>query len=121
MPEAPDRRNPLRLIVSKETQLHILWLVGGGIFLSMAALAAAIFWVEDMVWVAALGLAAGLFVSLWVSRKIAGPFYRIERDLESILSSGAQGDPIQLRPGDPLQHLVELVNALIARSGPRSK
>jgi hypothetical protein len=67
-----------------------------------------------------VGVGIGGFVSLWISRRIAGPFYRIEHDLESILSNGANGQPIALRPGDPLQHLAELVNRLIERTG-RSK
>ncbi len=73
-------------------------------------------WVHEWLWIIALALAVSAFVSLWVSRAIAGPFYRIERDLESILS-GARGlKPIQVRPGDPLETLAQLVNQLVERS-----
>lgn len=61
-------------------------------------------------------LGLGAFVSLWVSRKIAGPFYRIEKDLEALLSGAVSGKDIQLRPGDPLEHLAQLVNQLIERT-----
>lgn len=69
----------------------------------------------ERVWAAAALLAMGGFVSLWVSRKIAGPLYRIERDLEAILSGTMENRPIQLRHGDHLQHLAALVNQLRER------
>jgi Flp pilus assembly protein TadB len=113
--ETLDRRNPLRLIVSKETQLRILWLVGGGVFFCMAATMAIVVWVGHWIWAIALGLVVGAFVSLWVSRRISGPFYRIEKDLEALLNGAVAGRKIHLRPGDPLQHLAALVNQLIAK------
>jgi methyl-accepting chemotaxis protein len=116
MAEAPDRRNPLRLIVSKETQLHILGLVASGIFFSVAAVLTIAFWLKSWLWTGVLAAALGVFVSLWVSRLIAGPFYRIEKDLEVIVSNGTQRRQIQLRPGDPLQHLADLVNQLIEKA-----
>jgi len=111
-----QRRNPLRLIVSRKTQLHILQLVGGGVFFCMACALAFGAWSGQWVWTIALSLGVGAFVSLWVSRKIAGPFYRIEKDLEALLRGASDGRPIQLRPGDPLGHLAELVNELIERA-----
>jgi hypothetical protein len=113
--ETQHRRNPLRLIVTKETQLRILWLVAGGVFFSLGVTALFSMWVEDWVWRIALGLVFGSWASLWVSRKIAGPFYRIETDLESILNGASQGQKVQLRDGDPLQHLADLVNELLER------
>ena len=110
-----ERRNPLRLIVTKETQLRILWLVGGGVFFSLGATAWISIWIEEWVWRIALGLVFGAVASLWVSRQIAGPFYRIEKDLEAILSGARNGNTIQLRPGDPLQHLAELLNEVIQK------
>ncbi len=74
-------------------------------------------WVDDLVWRVALGLVFGALASLWASRKIAGPFYRIERDLDSILHGAKVGEKVQVRAGDPLEHLAELVNELIERSG----
>jgi len=73
-------------------------------------------WVGTWVWTVALVLAVGSFVSLWVSRRIAGPFYRIEQDLETLLRGAASGHPIRLRPGDPLDHLAQLINELIERT-----
>jgi len=114
--EAPQRRNPLRVIVTKETQLHILRLVGGGIFFSLGATAVFSVWVDAAVWRVALGLVFGALASLWVSRRVAGPFYRIENDLESILHGARQGHKVQLRDGDPLQHLADLVNELLEKT-----
>ncbi len=62
-------------------------------------------------------LALGSFISLWVSRRIAGPFYRIEQDLEALLDGATTGREIRLRPGDPLHHLASLLNELIERTG----
>ena len=110
-----ERRNPLRLIVTKETQLRILWLVGGGVFFSLGATAWITFWITDWVWRIALGLVFGALASLWVSRQIAGPFYRMEKDLETLLNGAKQGQKVTLRDGDPLGHLAELINELIER------
>ena len=44
---------------------------------------------------------------------MAGPLYRIERDLESLLNGAKEGQKVVLRNGDPLQHLADLVNELI--------
>jgi hypothetical protein len=108
-----DRRNPLRLIVSKQTQLRILWLVTGGVFVSMLALVAIFLWIDRGWWTLAMGLAVGGMISLAVSRQIAGPFYRIEKDLEAWLEGAREGKYIQLRPGDPLHHLSGLINELL--------
>ena len=105
------------MIVTKETQLRILWLVSGGVFLSLGATALASVWIEDYVWRIAVGLVIGALASLWVSRKIAGPFYRIEKDLESLLNGAKGRSKVILRDGDPLQHLADLVNELIERTG----
>lgn len=113
MAEAPQRRNPLRLIVTKETQLRILRLVGGGVFFTLGMSALFSVWVDAFVWRAALALVFGALASLWVSRQVAGPFYRIEQALESLLHGASQGRKVQLREGDPLQHLADLINELI--------
>jgi hypothetical protein len=115
--EGTQRRNPLRLIVTKETQLRILRLVGGGIFFSLGATALFSLWVDAAVWRIAMGLVIGALSSLWISRRVAGPFYRIESDLESILHGAKQGQKVQLREGDPLRHLADLVNELIVKTG----
>lgn len=120
MADCPDRRNPLRLIINKETQLRTLWLVAEGVFFSMAAAIAMAFWLQEWVWTVAVSLAVGALVSLWVSRRIAGPFYRIEKDLESLLSDASHGQEIRLRPGDPLQRLADLINSLIERTQSRT-
>ena len=73
-------------------------------------------WVEDLVWRIVLGLVFGALASLWVSRQVAGPFYRIENDLDAILHGAQQGEKVHLREGDPLQHLANLINDLIERT-----
>lgn len=117
MKDASHRRNPLRFIVTKETQLRILWLVAGGVFFSLGVTALFSIWVEDWVWKITLGMVFGSWASLWVSRRIAGPFYRLEKDLETILhGAAASGQKVQLREGDPLGHLADLVNELLERT-----
>jgi hypothetical protein len=114
--EAHQRRNPLRLVVTKETQLRILRLVSAGVLFSLGVTALFSFWVEAWIWRIALGLVFGSLASLWVSRQVAGPFYRLEIDLESILRGTGPGQKVQLRDGDPLQRLADLVNELIERT-----
>jgi hypothetical protein len=111
-----ERRNPLRLIVTKETQLRILWLVGGGVFFCLGVSALFCLWVDDWVWRIALGLVFGALASLWASRRIAGPLYRIEKDLESLLHGAKDGHKVVLRDGDPLRHLADLVNELLEQT-----
>jgi hypothetical protein len=111
-----ERRNPLRLIVTKETQLRILWLVSGGVFFSLGATAWVSHWIHEWVWRITLGLVFGALASLWVSRQIAGPFYRIEKDLDTMLHGAKSGQKVTLREGDPLGHLAELINELIERT-----
>jgi hypothetical protein len=105
------------LIVTKETQLRILWLVGGGVFFSLGVTALFFIWVDDVVWRIVVGLVVGSLSSLWVSRQVAGPFYRIESDLEAILDGASHREKIHLREGDALQHLADLINTLIERTG----
>src|SRR6267142_1749687 len=101
------------MIVTKETQLRILWLVGGGVFFSLGATAWISLWIKDLVWRIALGLVFGALASLWVSRQIAGPLYRIEKDLDTLLHGAADGRKVVLRDGDPLGRLAALINELI--------
>jgi hypothetical protein len=116
MSEASKRRNPLRLIVNKETQLRILWLVWGAVFLCMVLTGVMVNVRLEWVWIGVVLIAIGTFVSIWVSRRIAGPLYRIEKDIESLLYGASSGVRVHLREGDHLQHLADLVNQLIERS-----
>lgn len=137
-----NQRNPLRLLVKKDLQLRILGLVGGAIFLALvlgAGLVYASFEVAlrslpadslvrpllqellqnlkaTLFWEGILMTALGMFLSLFVSRRVAGPLYRIERELERALNGVLSREPIRVREGDSLQHFVELLNRLIAKS-----
>ena len=82
----------------------------------MGATARISIWITDWVWRIALGLVFGGLASLWVSRQIAGPFYRIEKDLETLLHGAKSGQKVILRDGDQLKHLAELINELIDRT-----
>lgn len=115
METSPQRRNPLRLIVNKQVQLRILWLVWGAVFFCMALAAAMASFSREWVWIGVALLSIGTFVSIWVSRRIAGPLYRIEKDIESLLQGASSGVRVHLREGDHLQHLADLVNQLIER------
>jgi hypothetical protein len=114
--DSPQRRNPLRLIVNKETQLRILWLVWGAVLISMALTTLMVSLTLDWVWIGAYLVSVGTFIALWVSRQIAGPLYRIEKDIENILKGAANGTRVHLREGDQLQHLAILVNQLVERT-----
>lgn len=96
--------------------MRILWLVSLGVFFTLGATAWISLWIQDWVWRIALGLGFGTLASLWTSRQIAGPLYRIEKDLEALLSGARDGNKIILRDGDPLGHLADLINELIERT-----
>ncbi len=53
-------------------------------------------------------------VALELSHRIAGPLYRMEKDLDERLAGRAKG-PIKLRPKDEFKILVEKINRLIGR------
>lgn len=57
-----------------------------------------------LIWLAALKL----------THRIAGPLYRIEKDLEEILA-GEKTDLIQLRPKDELHSLVAKLNKVLSQ------
>ena len=122
MSEASQRRNPLRLFVNKETQLRILWLVWGAVFFCMALTATMLQLRLQWIWGVVLALALGTIVSLWVSRQIAGPLYRIQRDLESMLKGVKMDkDQVQLRENDHSQQLASVVNELIEKAQKRTE
>ncbi len=73
-------------------------------------------WIDAWVWRITLGLVFGGLASLWVSRQIAGPLYRIEKDLETLLHGAKSGQKVILRDGDQLRHLADLINELIDRT-----
>lgn len=52
------------------------------------------------------------FVALELSHRIAGPLYRIEKELDQRIA-GARRGPIKLRKNDEFQLLVEKINKLI--------
>lgn len=53
-------------------------------------------------------------VALELSHRIAGPLYRMEKDLDERLAGLAKG-PIKLRPKDEFKILVEKINKLIGK------
>src|SRR5262245_26244208 len=91
MSDTPHRRNPLRLIINKQTQLRILWLVWGAVFFCMGLTALMVLLGLEWVWMTALLISVGTMALLWVSREIAGPLHRIEKDLEALLRDATSG------------------------------
>ncbi len=96
--------------------MRILWLVWGAVFFCMGLTALMIALGLEWIWVVALLASIGTIISLWVSRQIAGPLYRIEKDIETVLTGAATGVRVHLRDGDHLQRLADLVNQLMERS-----
>ncbi|ADH85452.1 methyl-accepting chemotaxis protein [Desulfurivibrio alkaliphilus] len=74
--------------------------------------------VSDLLWLAmatggAISLLGGALLALFLPQKIAGPLYRIERELERV----RQGDltvQIKLRRGDPLPEIAAGLNGTLA-------
>lgn len=57
------------------------------------------------------------WVALELSHRIAGPEYRIEKELNKLLA-GQKFEPIRLRKNDELKSLVEKINRLAERIRP---
>lgn len=55
-----------------------------------------------------------LFVSVELTHRIAGPVYRIEKELDERIN-GTKSGPIKLRPNDELKSLTDKINRLICK------
>lgn len=53
-------------------------------------------------------------IALELSHRIAGPLYRLERELEEVLS-GKKHEPIKVRSKDELKSLVDKINKFLGR------
>lgn len=56
----------------------------------------------------------GIFAGILISHKIAGPLYRMERDLKEIVGGGNLKWSLTLRKGDELQELAGSLNTMMA-------
>lgn len=56
------------------------------------------------------------FVDLWISNKIAGPIYRMEMHMKSLLE-GEKPTELQVRSDDQFQSTVQLYNEILKRYG----
>ena len=54
-------------------------------------------------------------LSIFISHKIAGPLYRLEKSIREALDTEGPIRPIKLRDGDELHSLAELLNKLFDR------
>jgi signal transduction histidine kinase len=59
-------------------------------------------------------LLAVFVVSMELSHRIAGPVYRMEKELDERIA-GTKSGPIKLRPKDELKELVEKINRLMCK------
>ncbi len=131
------KRKKLNLAVKKELQRWLLVRIFGVVLLSSLIAAFILYFyahkevgdsyynahitirhVSDLLWpVIAAGsmvsLVSGMLLAVFLPQKIAGPIYRIEKELERL----GQGDltvEIRLRSKDPFQDLVGDINQSIA-------
>lgn len=75
-------------------------------------------------WMLASGLVYMVVIpilSIFLSHKIAGPLYRLEKSIRDGLESEEGFRPIHLREGDELQGLADLVNEHFKRIPPPPK
>jgi methyl-accepting chemotaxis protein len=56
-----------------------------------------------------------IVVGIFASQRIAGPIYRLEKDIDRVLG-GEKGVRVKIRKKDSFPHLAEKVNSLIERS-----
>ncbi len=64
--------------------------------------------------------AAILFFSIRLSHQLAGPLYRIEKELDLMVETKDFSKPIQIRPGDQLHSLVSKINRAFHATKSRS-
>ncbi len=63
--------------------------------------------------------AAILFFSIRLSHQLAGPLYRIEKELDLMVKIKDFSKPIKIRPGDQLHSLVSKINRAFHTAKPR--
>lgn len=54
-----------------------------------------------------------LFISIFLSHKIAGPIYRIEKDLKALSKDGDLTRVFRLRKKDEMQEVVQAINVML--------
>lgn len=127
------RRNYL---VNKRLQMKYAFIIGGVLFLIVLLMEAHTFLVIRTVepdfanpallsalkslqmWMLASGFIYMIVIpilSIFLSHKIAGPLYRMEKSIQEALDSEGPIRPIKLRQGDELQSLADLINQLFER------
>lgn len=130
------KRKKLNMAVKKDLQRWLLVRIFGVVLLSSLIAALILYFyankeigdsfydahiairrVSDLLWpVIAAGsmvsLLSGMLLAVFLPQKIAGPIYRIEKELEG-LGRGDLTVEIRLRPGDPFQDLAGSINQAI--------
>ena len=130
------KRKKLNIAVKKELQRWLLVRIFGVVLLSSLIAALILYFyankelgdsfydahitirhVSDLLWpVIAAGsmvsLLSGMLLAVFLPQKIAGPIYRIEKEIEG-LGRGDLMVEIRLRPGDPFQDLAASINQAI--------
>lgn len=131
------KRKKLNLAVKKELQRWLLVRIFGVVLLTSLIAALILYFyankeigdsfcdahitirrVSDLLWpVIAAGsmvsLVSGMLLAVFLPQKIAGPIYRIEKELEELVRGDLTVE-IRLRPKDPFQDLVGGINQSIA-------
>ena len=59
-----------------------------------------------------------LFFALRVSHQLAGPLYRIEKELDRMTQTGDFTKPIRIRPHDQLHSLAAKINQALRKASP---
>jgi len=130
------KRKKLNMAVKKELQRWLLVRIFGVVLLSSLIAALILYFyanrelgdsfydahitirrVSDLLWpVVAAGslvsLLSGMLLAVFLPQKIAGPIYRIEKELAEV-GKGNLRVEIRLRPRDPFQDLVGTINGTI--------
>ncbi len=130
-------RKMLNFSVNRQLQLRLLVKVLGIVFVGVGIMAAIFYYYSnreinesyrqfhvnaknflDYLWPAVissvlLSTVAAIVITLFLPQKIAGPLYRIEKDLRDIISKGDLTLKITLRKGDEVADLAEAVNMTV--------
>ncbi len=130
-------RKMLNFSVNRRLQLRLLIKVVGIVFVGVGIMAAIFYFYSnreindsyrqfhvdaknflDYLWPAVissllLSTVAAIVITLFLPQRIAGPLYRIEKDLKDIVSNGNLTLKLKLRKGDEVTDLAEAVNITV--------
>ena len=134
-----ERRRRLNYSIKRKVQLRLFFKVLSVVFLGLVLSSAIFFYLSNqevgetyrhfhiqarnfldfllpgIVIAFLVGLVVAVVIALFFPHKIAGPLYRIERDLKDKIGEGELNVKFTVRDGDEMGELAEALNAMVEK------